>query len=288
MPYKDKEKEKEHRRLYYIKTKELRYCEHKKDRYRCKDCKGDGICEHNKTRTICKDCKGSAICEHNKNKKICRDCDGSAFCEHNKQKAVCRDCDGSGFCKHNKQKSKCKDCGGSSFCEHNRYKYTCKDCKGNGICEHNKQRRICADCGGSSMCEHKIQKKSCKFCNFSVYLVNAQRGRIHRIMKLTDIEKTKPSIEYLDCSIEFFKSFIETKMTPDMTFLNIQYDHIKPISKFNLDDPDELMKCCHYTNFQPLIGNENQVKGNKWCEEDEQFWNENIIYKDYNKIYLPL
>ena len=73
-----------------------------------------------------------------------------------------------------------------------------------------------------------------------------------------------------------------------MSFDNIHLDHIKPISAFNLEDPDELLKCCHYTNFQPLLMSDNLQKSNKWSEEDNKFWNDNIIYKDYTKIYLPV
>ena len=82
-------------------------------------------------------------------------------------------------------------------------------------------------------------------------------------MKLTNIEKTKPSIEYLDCSAEYFKEYIISKMTPDMTFDNIQFDYVKPLRKFDLEDEEELLKCCHYTNFQPLISTDNLLKYNK-------------------------
>jgi hypothetical protein len=127
----------------------------------------------------------------------------------------------------------------------------------------------------------------CKDCNLNTYLVNSQRGRITRLLKLTAAEKTKTSMEYLSCSIEQFKDFIQSKMTPDMTFDNIHFDHIKPVSKFNLDIPEEFNKCCHYTNFQPLLVKDNLSKNNKWTEGDEIFWNENIIFKDYKVIYLP-
>jgi hypothetical protein len=287
MPYKDKEKEKQHRREYYLKNKDKRKCEHNRDEYRCKECKGAGICEHNRNRGICKDCKGSGICEHNINRRICKDCNGSAFCEHKKQKSVCRDCNGVGICEHNKQKARCRECNGSSFCEHKRQKSSCIECNGSGTCIHKKQRRNCVECGGSNICQHKVQRQSCKICDIFVYLVNVQRGRIQRIMKLTTLPKTKPSIEYLECSIEFFKGFIQSKMSQDMDFSNIQYDHIKPVSKFNLEDPEELMKCCHYSNFQPLLNYDNQAKGNKWSDKDEIFWNENIIYRDFVGIYHP-
>ena len=107
-------------------------------------------------------------------------------------------------------------------------------------------------------------------------------------MKLTDLEKTKPSIEYLGCSAVYFREYIQKKMTPDMNWDNIHYDHIKPISKFDLNNADELLECCHYSNFQPLLETDNLEKSNKWNDECELFWRENICGKEYFEIYNPL
>ena len=95
-------------------------------------------------------------------------------------------------------------------------------------------------------------------------------------MKQSDLEKTQPSIEYLGCSAAYFKEYISKKMTTEMTFENIHYDHIKPVSIFDLNDPDELLKCCHYTNFQPLFANDNLEKSNKWNDECELFVEKSI------------
>jgi hypothetical protein len=110
---------------------------------------------------------------------------------------------------------------------------------------------------------------------------------MNRLRTDYNITKTKSSIEYLDCSPEYFLEYIQKKMTPEMTLNNIHFDHIKPVSLFNLEDPEELLKCCHYTNFQPLLATDNLGKSNKWNEEDEIFWNEHIIYKEYLHLYIP-
>ena len=60
------------------------------------------------------------------------------------------------------------------------------------------------------------------------------------------------------------------------------------VSVFDLNDETEFLKCCHYTNFQPLIGVDNMIKFNKWSEKDDQFWKENIEGKEYLPIYIPL
>ena len=171
-------------------------------------------------------------------------------------------------------------------CEHNRRKIECKECGGSQICEHNRIKSNCRYCGGSQICEHDRRRVECKDCSLQKYLVNLQRSSLYRILKHTSIQKVKHTVEYLGCDSEYFMEYIKSKMTDEMTFENIHIDHIKPVSRFNLDDNDEFLKCCHYTNMQPLLGKDNLEKNNKWTDENETFWNDNIIYKEYMNIYL--
>ena len=72
-----------------------------------------------------------------------------------------------------------------------------------------------------------------------------------------------------------------------MTWENIHIDHIKPVTAFDLDDHEEFLKCCHYSNFQPLLAVDNASKKNRWSEEDNKFWLENITDKEYLPLYMP-
>jgi len=321
-----KEEKKEYNKKYYEVNKLKNKCEHGKQKSRCKECggreiceheriktkcvpcKGGSICEHNKQKTHCIECQGSSICEHSRVKGRCKECQGTGICEHNKRKYECIECGGTSICIHNKLKSRCKDCGGNEICIHNRQKYNCKDCRGSGICEHNKQKSFCKDCKGSSICEHNKLKRRCKECKGSSicehnrrkdkckeclspeeYFAVTQRNSLNRVLKCSsNIKKTQRSIEYLGCTAEYFLEFLKNKMTDGMNFNNIHLDHIKPVSRFNLDNPDEFSSCVHYTNFQPLLAADNMIKSNKWSDEDEIFWNENIKGKEYNKIYIPV
>ena len=71
-----------------------------------------------------------------------------------------------------------------------------------------------------------------------------------------------------------------------MDFTNIHIDHIKPVSSFNLDDEDEFLDCCNYTNMQPLLVDDNLSKHNKWTDDDDIYWCNNIINKEYLNIYI--
>ena len=56
--------------------------------------------------------------------------------------------------------------------------------------------------------------------------------------------------------------------------------------KFNLDDENEYLDCCNYTNI-PLLTITNKEKSNKWTDENNKYWNDNIKNKEYHEIYIP-
>jgi len=132
--------------------------------------------------------------------------------------------------------------------------------------------------------------------NIKLYLIHHQRKQINRCFKSSLLNKNKHSIEYLGCDIETFINHFQNKIDyfnnnisidEIMTFHNIHIDHINPISKFNLDDENEFLKCSHYTNMQPLLIKDNLEKSNKWNDDNEIYWNKKIINNDdYNEIYL--
>ena len=67
---------------------------------------------------------------------------------------------------------------------------------------------------------------------------------------------------------------------------NIHIDHIKPVSKFNLDDEVEFLNCCHYPNIQPLTPESNLKQAYKWPKENNKYCSDNIKGKEYHEIYI--
>lgn len=106
------------------------YCQHNRQRDKCKDCGGSSICDHNRRRSQCKLCGGASVCEHQRIRSTCKLCGGSGICKHKRRRDRCKECGGSAICQHNRQRDKCKNCGGRSICAHNRERNKCKDCKG--------------------------------------------------------------------------------------------------------------------------------------------------------------
>lgn len=154
-------------------------------------------------------------------------------------------------------------------------------------CEHKKGKRYCKICDGSAYCVHNQVKSRCKLCNFNSWLKSLLSDGLKRMFKVSTLKRTKTITNYLGCNIEFFISFINNKMFEDINWNNIHLDHIKPLNSFNLNDEEEFKKCCHYSNYQPLLIADNFKKFNKWDEEANKFWLDNIIYKEYNKIFIP-
>jgi hypothetical protein len=79
--------------------------------------------------------------------------------------------------------------------------------------------------------------------------------------------KRGSAVKDLGCSIQELKIYLESKFDSKMNWDNWgQYgwhiDHIKSLSKFNLEDRREFLLACHYTNLQPLWWRDNISKYN--------------------------
>ncbi len=107
------------------------------------------------------------------------------------------------------------------------------------------------------------QKKRC--LTNPNYLLRRRLGiRLYRALKGQN--KSASTIKLLGCPIEFAVSHIQKQFTEGMSLENHgqwHVDHILPLSSFDLSDPDQQRKACHYTNLQPLWKLDNLRKGCK-------------------------
>ena len=88
------------------------------------------------------------------------------------------------------------------------------------------------------------------------------------LLKIKKI-KNNHTTEYLGCTLQFLKEYLESKFTPEMNWDNYgtypngwDIDHIIPLSSAKTQE--ELIPLLHYTNLQPLNSKINRdIKKNK-------------------------
>ena len=58
-------------------------------------------------------------------------------------------------------------------------------------------------------------------------------------------------------------------------------DHIRPISSFDLSEPEQRSLCFSWYNLQPLTRQQNIDKGDEYDEDDEVAWVEHLNFLGY-------
>ncbi len=95
--------------------------------------------------------------------------------------------------------------------------------------------------------------------------MNLRRRIIHAVKDKN--YKSKDTISLLGCSIDYFKNYIESLLSKDMSWNNYgsywEIDHILPCASFDLKNSEEQEICFAYWNLQPLEKIENRQKGSK-------------------------
>jgi hypothetical protein len=99
---------------------------------------------------------------------------------------------------------------------------------------------------------------------------------LHRALKNSKNSETNySSLEYLGCTIEEFKKYIENQFEKGMTWNNNKphktghikkfwhLDHIIPLSSIDSNNIQHLKKVTHYTNYKPVWAEYNMKKYNK-------------------------
>lgn len=98
-------------------------------------------------------------------------------------------------------------------------------------------------------------------------LAGNMRSRLYKAIRGNF--KGGSAVRDLGMKIPQFKDYIALKFKEGMTWDNYgsvwHLDHIIPLISFDLSIREELLKGAHYTNYQPLFGEENVKKGS-WHE----------------------
>lgn len=101
--------------------------------------------------------------------------------------------------------------------------------------------------------------------DFNYHMLCNLRSRLWSIY--TGKTRSGHMLDYINCSSQFLQEYILNKLTGIMTKENYgsvwEIDHILPCSSFDLSKEENIYKCFHYTNLQPLLISDNRSKNNK-------------------------
>ncbi len=109
---------------------------------------------------------------------------------------------------------------------------------------------------------HSEYKKRRRKENLQERLRVNLRNRFRKALK--DRAKKGSAVNELGCTIPALIKHLEGLFRPGMSWDNYgewHIDHIRPLSGFDLSDPEQVKKACHFTNLQPLWAGENLSKG---------------------------
>jgi len=97
--------------------------------------------------------------------------------------------------------------------------------------------------------------------------MNRLRDRIKKISKKKNTTRLAEYDELFGCSIEFYRTWIESHFLPGMTWDNWgrgkgkwNLDHHYPCMAFDLTNLEQQKICFHYTNTYPMWFEDNQLK----------------------------
>ena len=106
--------------------------------------------------------------------------------------------------------------------------------------------------------------------NFYAYrmIVSAINRAAYRHRDGKPVSDKCRAVVLLGCSWVDFVKHITAQFQPGMNWMNRgrtgwHFDHIKPLSAFDLTDEKQLREACHFTNVQPLWAADNVRKGAK-------------------------
>jgi len=105
-------------------------------------------------------------------------------------------------------------------------------------------------------------EKNRKKVDIGFKLSKILRTRMWSALK-TNVKSNK-TIELTGCTLNQLKKYIESKFQDGMNWENYgvwHIDHIIPCARFDLSDPGQQKICFHYTNLQPMWGEDNLKKG---------------------------
>ena len=135
--------------------------------------------------------------------------------------------------------------------------------------------------------KERNEYKKKKYNKDPIYRLKALiRGRTLKALKAQNASKNQRTMEYVNCSVADLYNHIESQfgnsgMNWDNSGNNCygnwycgrgwEIDHRRPCESFDLNDEEQKYMCFHWTNLQPMWGQENNEKYNDYDPETFQY-----------------
>ena len=125
------------------------------------------------------------------------------------------------------------------------------------------KKKICLSCYPMFLAEQK--NEWCR--NESQTNVNYRLKKSLAARLRTVLVKNDSTMNYIGCNIQYLREWFEYNFTSEMNWENYgtywSIDHIIPVSKFDLTDEDEKLKCWNWSNLMPVTVKYNSSKKQK-------------------------
>ena len=135
--------------------------------------------------------------------------------------------------------------------------------------------------------KEKIRKRDNeRYNNDPIFrLIQNTRSRVWHALKAQNTSKNQRTMEYVNCSVAHLYYHIEQQFKDGMNWDNSgkncygnwyygrgwEIDHRRPCDSFDLNDEEQKYMCFHWTNLQPMWGQENNEKSNDYDPETFQY-----------------
>jgi hypothetical protein len=273
--------------------------------------------ESTKTSKVCKICnidkdlsefyfhKGECKVCHNKKRRVNKTLEGTKMCvKCNEEKDikrfrpvrnVCYDCS------NQKQKEYMKE-----YYEQNKKEWKEKERLRNErklkLQDEEEKNQECKDCKEQkNIKDFRLNRNRCKECEKKYnreWILHKKRNDPifkfvsncrNRLISAIGKNKKQSTTEYLGEDLDLIKKWFELCFTNDMTWENHgscwHIDHVIPVSRFNLQTENDVIKCFNWKNLSPLTKKENLTKSNNIIQHQVEQHIEKLrqfTYKYYN------
>lgn len=113
--------------------------------------------------------------------------------------------------------------------------------------------------------KHVVAFRNHRSKRTNYFLTSKLRSRIYSVLK--GIKKSAPTLVLLGCSLNDFRSHLESQFVEGMSWQNYgrlwHIDHIRECWRFDLSNPEQQRACFHFSNLRPLWAKDNLSRPKK-------------------------